>query len=156
GALIDAGRIAGTAKIADAAGGPRATLDLRGESVRWAGSPIVVRSARLAADRPLARLPVTTEARGASGHGAWTISGKGVWNDVEPGYVVNFDGMGALGGRDLHTTETAAFRFGGPERSARVRLAGSDGGRLDLDALMRGEAATVNARVDKMGLNLVN
>jgi translocation and assembly module TamB len=156
GALIDAGRIAGTARIADAAGGPRATLDLRGEGVRWAGSDITVRSARLAADGPLARLPFTTEARGASGQGGWTVAGKGVWNDVQPGYLVNFDGMGTLGGRDLHTVETAAFRFGGPERSARVRLAGSDGGRLDLDALMRGETATVNARVAEMGLNVFN
>ncbi|MBL8552989.1 MAG: translocation/assembly module TamB domain-containing protein [Phenylobacterium sp.] len=156
GALIDAGRIAGTAKITDAAGGPRAQLDLRGEAIRWGGSDITVRSARLAADGPLARLPFTTDAQGASGQGAWTLSGRGVWNDVQPGYLVGFDGKGTLGGRDLHTVETAAFRFGGPERSARVRLEGSDGGRLDLDAMMRGETATVNARVAEMGLNVFN
>lgn len=77
-------------------------------------------------------------------------------HDVEPGYQLAFDGKGMLGKRDLHTTETAAFRFGGPEQSARIRLAGSDGGTLDLDGTLRGEAADVRAKVAGMGLNLFN
>lgn len=52
--------------------------------------------------------------------------------------------------------ETAQFRFGRPEQTARVRLAGSDGGRLDLDGALRGENAEVRARVEDMGLNLFN
>lgn len=156
GALLDAGRIAGTARITDAAGGARAVLDLRADGVRAAGSAITIRNARLSADGPLAHLPFTANARGASGQGAWTIDGRGVLNDVDPGYQLAFDGKGALGKRDLHTTETASFRFGGPEQSARVRLAGSDGGKLDLDGTLRGEAADVRARVAGMGLNLFN
>jgi translocation and assembly module TamB len=156
GALLDAGRIAGTAKIVDAGGGPRAVLDLRADGVRAAGSAITIRSARLSADGPLAHLPFAANAKGASGQGAWTVEGKGVLNDVDPGYQLAFDGKGTLGKRDLHTTETASFRFGGPEQSARVRLAGSDGGKLDLDGSLRGEAADVRARVAGMGLNLFN
>ncbi|WP_293676652.1 translocation/assembly module TamB domain-containing protein [uncultured Phenylobacterium sp.] len=156
GALLDAGRVAGTARITDAAGGPRAVLDLRGENVQAAGSGITIRSARLSADGPLARLPFAAEARGASGQGPWTVGGRGVLNEDRPGYLMSFEGKGTLGARDLHTTEAAIFRFGGPERSARVRLAGSDGGRLDLDGMLKGDNADVQARVAGMGLNLFN
>ena len=156
GAFLDAGRIAGTAKIADAAGGARAVLDLHGEGLRSGNSPIVVRTAQLRANGPLAHLPFTTEAKGASGQGAWNISGKGVLNEAQPGYLMTFDGMGKLGARDLHTSETASFRFGGEQQSARLRLAGSDGGKLDLDATLNGDAADVRARVAGMGLNLFN
>lgn len=156
GALLDAGRVVGTAKVDDAAGGARAVLDLRADAVRPAGSAITISSARLAATGPLARLPFTASARGASGQGPWTLNGRGVLNDADPGYLLAFDGKGALGKRDLHTTETAQLRFGGPEQSARLRLAGSDGGRLDLDGTLRGEAADITARVQAMGLNLFN
>ncbi len=156
GALLDAGRIAGTARVVDTGGGPRATLDLRAEAARPAGSAITVTSARLAADGPLARLPYTATARGASGQGGWTLEGRGVLTETRPGYLLAFDGRGALGKRDLRTIETAQFRFGGPEQTARVRLAGADGGRLNLDGALRGEAADVRARVDNMGLDLFN
>jgi len=156
GAFLEAGRIAGTAKIVDSAGGARADLDLRADGVRAPGSAITVRSARLNAEGPLDRLPYTIAARGASGQGGWTLDGKGVFADVAPGYQLTLEGKGALGKRDLHTTEAAVFRFGGPEQSARLRLAGSDGGKLDLDGSLRGEAADVQAKVAGMGLNLFN
>jgi translocation and assembly module TamB len=154
GAFLDGGRVAGTARITDAAGGARAVLDLHGENVPVGKSAVTVRTVRLAANGPLAHLPFSAEARGASGQGAWSLSGKGVLNDADPGYLATFDGMGTLGGRDLHTTETAAFRFGGDTKSARVRLAGSDGGRLDLDGVLKGDDADVQAKVAGMGLNL--
>ena len=154
GAFLDAGRIGGTARITDAGGGPRAVLDLRAANARAPGSAIAVRSARLTADGPLDRLPYALEARGASGQGAWTIAGRGLLNDATPGYLMTLEGKGTLGARDLHTVEAATFRFGGAERAARVRLEGSDGGRLNLDASLNGEAANVRAQVTAMGLNL--
>ena len=156
GAFIDSGRIAGTARIVDSADGPRANLNLTAQNVRQGRGEVVLRAARLTADGPLDRLPFSLDARGASGQGSWTIDGRGMLDDQQPGWLATFDGRGTLGGRDLRTTETAAFRFGGPEQSARVRLAGSDGGRLDLDAALRGEAADIDARVAQMGLNLFN
>lgn len=156
GALLTGGTVTGMARIVDAGGGARATLDLRADGARTSGSTVTVRTARLTADGPLARLPFTVTARGASEQGAWTLDGRGALNDAKPGYLLAFDGKGALGKRDLHTAETAQFRFGGPERSARVRLAGSDGGRLDLDGVLRGETADVRARVRQIGLNLFN
>lgn len=156
GAFIDSGRIAGAARIVDAPGGPRATLNLTGQNVRQGASDILFRSVRLTADGPLGRLPFSVDARGSSGQGAWTADGRGVLDDQQSGWLATFDGKGTLGGRDLHTTETASFRFGGPDQSARVRLAGSDGGSLDLDAALRGDAADIDARVARMGLNLFN
>jgi translocation and assembly module TamB len=64
--------------------------------------------------------------------------------------------MGKLGRRDLHTVETAAFRFGGPERSARLRLAASDGGRIDLDGRLSDAGADVQAKVAGLGLGLLD
>lgn len=156
GAFLDAGRIAGTARIVDAPGGARAALNLAAQNIRQGRSDVVLRQARLTADGPLDRLPFALEARGTSGQGAWTLDGRGVLDDQEAGWLTTFDGKSVLGGRDLHTSETATFRFGGPNRSARVRLAGSDGGRLDLDATLRGEDADVRARVAEMGLSLFN
>ncbi|WP_296599989.1 translocation/assembly module TamB domain-containing protein [Phenylobacterium sp.] len=156
GAFLDAGRVTGTAKVVDGAGGARADLSLRAEAVRARNSAITIQSARLEADGPLARLPYTVQARGASGQGAWTVDGRGALSDSDAGYELAFDGRGALGKRNLQTTETASFRFGGAERSARVRLAASDGGKLDFDGLLRDGVANVRARAQDLGLNLFN
>lgn len=156
GALLDAGRIAGRAQVVDGAGGPRATLNLSAENARAAGSAITIRTARVVADGPMTRLPYAVDARGASERGAWTLDGRGVLDDQAAGYLVTFDGRGAIGGQELRTTETASFRLGGPDQAARVRLAGSNGGRLDLDAALRGEAAEVEARIANLGLTLFN
>lgn len=154
GAFLDAGRVTGTAKLTDGGGTPRAVLNLRAEKAKPSGSPVTISLATLTADGPLARLPYRIDARGASGQGAWTIKGSGVLNEADPGYAMTLEGMGTLGSRDLHTVEAAVFRFGGPDTTARVRLAGSDGGRLDLDAALKGEAADIRSRVAAMGLNL--
>lgn len=156
GAFIDAGRIAGTARIVDAAGGPRAALNLTGAGVRQANGQVVLTRARLTADGPLTRLPFDLDARGTSGQGPWTLDIQGALDDQPQGYLLTFDGKGTLDKRDLHTVETAQLRFGGPDTAARLRLAGSDGGRLDLDGLLRGEDANIRARVAGMGLNLFN
>lgn len=156
GAFLDTGRVTGVAKIVDGAGGARADLSLRADAVRANNSAITVQSARLEAEGLLARLPYTLQAKGVSGQGAWTIEGRGVFADAGVGYDLGFDGRGALGKRDLRTTETANFRFGGPERSARVRLAASDGGRLDFDGRLRDGAASLQARAQDLGLGLFN
>ncbi|RAK61320.1 translocation/assembly module TamB [Phenylobacterium hankyongense] len=156
GAFLDAGRVAGTARIVDAPGGPRATLSLAGENARLPGSTVTLASARVTADGPLARLPYVVQAQGVSGAGKWSLDGRGVLAEAQPGYAATFDGRGQLGGRDVHTTETASFRFGGPERSARLRLAASDGGRISVDGRLTDAAATVQAQVAGFGLRMVD
>jgi translocation and assembly module TamB len=57
GAFLDAGRVAGTVRIADAPGGASAALSLAAEGVRLSGSTVTVRTGKLTASGPLARLP---------------------------------------------------------------------------------------------------
>lgn len=154
GALLDAGRMTGTARIVDASGGARAVLVLNAERLRARGSTITVRSAKLTADGPIEKLPYAVEASGASGQGAWTIKGQGLLTDARPGYGLTLDGRGTLGNRDLQTVEPAVFRFADGDQSARVRLLGSDGGKLELDGALKGDAANVRVKVVEMGLNL--
>lgn len=156
GAFLDAGRVAGSVKILDGAGGARADLSLTAQNARPSGSALTIRSARITADGPLARLPYAAEAEGASKRGGWRIDGTGVLADLRPGYSLSFDGTGRLGKRDVHTVEPAVFRFGGGERGARLRLASSDGGRIDLDGALKGEAADIQARVAGFTLTMLD
>ena len=156
GAFLDAGRVAGTVRIAEAPGGPRANLNLRGEGVRFPGSEVTVRTAVVSADGPMDRLPYATEASGTSQGGDWSVNGRGVFSEAKPGYAATFDGRGRLGGRELRTLETAQLRFGGPERSARLKLAASDGGRVDLDGRLSDAGAEVRAQVTGLTLGLLD
>jgi translocation and assembly module TamB len=143
-------------KLAEGAGG-RATLSLTAENARLPGSDIVLRTARLTAEGPMARLPYVLTADGASPQGAWRASGRGQLSQAQPaGWAASFDGSGRLGGRDLHTLEAAQFRFGGLERSARLRLAASDGGRIDLDGRMTDQTAEARVQMANFGLQMLN
>jgi translocation and assembly module TamB len=155
GAFLDAGRVAGQVRIVDA-GGARALLDLRAENARPAGTALTIRAGRLTADGPLARLPYAILAEGGSRRGAWRIDGRGTLAQVQPGYSLAFDGLGRVGKRDIRTVEPAVLRFGGGERGARLRLASSDGGRIDFDGALRGDAADVRARVTGLTLTLLD
>lgn len=155
GAFLDAGKIAGHVKLVDAAGG-RASLNLTAENARWAGSPLVLKTARLTADGSMSRLPYTLAADGTSPQGGWSASGRGVLSEAKPGWAATFDGSGQLGGRNLRTVQAASFRFGGPERSATLRLAASDGGRIDLDGRMTDQGTDVRAQVAGLGLAMLD
>jgi translocation and assembly module TamB len=156
GAFLEAGRVAGAVKVADAAGGARADISLTAENARTPGSTTTLTAARLTAAGPLSRLPYELEAQGVGGAGKFAADGRGVFSQVQPGYVASFEGSGRLGGRDLHTLEPAVLRFGGPERSARVRLASSDGGRISLDGRLTDQTADVKADLAGVGLNLLD
>ncbi|MET0271362.1 MAG: translocation/assembly module TamB, partial [Phenylobacterium sp.] len=156
GAFLDAGRVAGSVRLVDAAGGPRATLNLTGENARLPGSKILLKTGRVTADGPMARLPYAAQAEGISGAERWSFNGRGVLSDIDPGYAATFDGSGKLGARDLRTVETATFRFGGPERSARLRLAATDGGRVDLDGKLTASTSDIRAQVAGLSLGLLD
>jgi translocation and assembly module TamB len=156
GAFLDAGRMAGTVRIAEAAGGPRAGLNLTAENMRFPGSTVTVRAAKLTADGPMSALPYVTQATGVSDGGNWGLNGRGVFSEAKPGYAATFDGQGRLGARELRTIETAQVRFGGPEQSARLKLATSDGGHVDLDGRLSDAGADVRAQVTALTLGLVD
>ena len=156
GALLDAGKVTGRVKIADVAGGPRASLNLTAENARLTGSTFAVHSARITADGPLDRLPYAVQAEGATATDRWDVNGRGVLSQATAGYAATFDGLGKLGGRDLHTVETADFKFGGPDQSVRLRLAASGGGRVDLDGRMSDAGTDLRAQVAGLDLRLAD
>ena len=160
GALLDAGRVAGAVRIADAQGGARTSLDLVAEGARLPDSAVTVRTARLTADGPLSRLPYIIRGDGAAEGGLlggkWSLDGRGVLAAAKPGYAATFEGGGKLGGRDLRTLEPAQVRFGGPDRSARLRLAASEGGRIDLDGRLSDAGTDIRTQVTGLGLGLLN
>ncbi|MDZ4370602.1 MAG: translocation/assembly module TamB domain-containing protein, partial [Phenylobacterium sp.] len=154
GAFLDAGRLAGTLRIRDAAGGPQADLALRGQNLQLPGSDMVVRAVALTADGPLSRLPYAMNIRGASGRGPWNVQGQGVLSELEPGYAVSFEGQGRLGNQSLKTRQAATLRFAGEARSAQLRLVADDGGVIDFDGRLDGDRAEVTARIERLGLTL--
>ncbi|MFZ5718364.1 MAG: translocation/assembly module TamB domain-containing protein [Pseudomonadota bacterium] len=156
GAFLDAGLISGTLRIVDGAGPAQADLALRAENARLAGSQVSIGEGRLTAEGPLTRLPYVLAASGRSPQGNWKVDGRGVVSDLEDGYQLAFEGGGDLGGRDLRTTETAIVRVGGERRSARLRLASGEGGRIALDAELLRETADIDVRVAQLDLELVN
>ena len=156
GAFLDSGKLAGAVKIVDAPGGAQASLNLTAENALPKGAKFAIRTGRVRADGPLSRLPYAAQAEGASSGGKWSLTGRGVLAAADPGYALSFEGSGRLGRRNLATTEPAQVRFGGPVRSARLRLAASDGGEIALDGKMEGDAADVRAQLQGVGLGVLN
>ena len=156
GAFLEAGHVAGLVKIADSPGGSRVTLNLTAENARTPGSTTTLIAGALNADGPLAHLPYQLDVKGVASAGQFAATGHGVFSQVEPGYAATFDGSGKLGARDLRTTETASFRFGGPERSAKLRLASADGGKISLDGRLTDQLADVRAQLTGVGLKMLD
>lgn len=156
GAFLESGKIAGVVRIVDAAGGPRAHLNLTGEGVRTPGSTIAVAVAQLKADGLLAELPYTVNATGAASGHAFALAGGGVLSQLRPGYALSFDGAGRLGERDLRTVETATFRFVGADRSTHLRLATGDGGKINLDGRLTDQTADVTGQLVGVGMQMLD
>lgn len=156
GAFLEGGLVSGKVRIVDAPGGPRASLALTADNAVLPGARVAVRTGTLTADGPLSRLPYVAQLSGASAEGRWSLDGRGVFASERPGYALTFDGSGRFGRRAIRTTETATLRFGQGERSARLRLVASDGGRIEVDARLAGETSDIRARLDGLGLGLLN
>ncbi|HEY9235894.1 MAG TPA: translocation/assembly module TamB domain-containing protein, partial [Phenylobacterium sp.] len=156
GAFLEGGEIAGAVKVVDAAGGPRATLDLTADQAVLPGSRIAVRSGRITANGSLSQLPYRADLQGVSASDRWNLAGGGALSSGDGGYQLTFDGSGRYGRRELKTMEPAVLRMGGGERSARLRLASSDGGGIDLDARLGKDDADIQAQVRRLGLSLLN
>lgn len=156
GAFLENGVISGAVKIVDVAGGPHATLNLTATDAVMPGAKFAVRKGKLTADGPMSRLPYTVDLEGVASSGEWGVQGRGVLADAKPGFALSFDGSGQVGARILKTTETAMVRFGGAESSAKLRLAATDGGRIDVDARLAKDITSIRAQVERLGLDIIN
>ncbi|MDP3658874.1 translocation/assembly module TamB domain-containing protein [Phenylobacterium sp.] len=156
GAFLTAGSIAGRVRIVDGRGGAQANLALTADGAALRGSNLTIRNGSLNAEGPMARLPYRLKAEGRMNGGAWNLDGGGTLAEAKPGYELAFSGAGKAGTRAVRTVEPAVLRFGGPERSARLRLAAADGGRVNVDARLSGGGAEIRAQVAKLGLEMLN
>jgi translocation and assembly module TamB len=153
GAFLTQGRVAGTAKITDGPAGPVAQLDLAADDI--VGGAWKVRHAAVKAAGPMARLPLTVDARGEAPSGRWKLNGTGVLTQSDAEYLLALDATGAMARTEIKTRETAQIRFGGPRTNARLRLSVGDGA-ADLDADVGGDLATLRAQLTGVSLTAIN
>jgi translocation and assembly module TamB len=146
GAFLPQGQVTGSAKLVDAPGGgvAIATLDLTAEDV--ASGAWKVRSARIKADGPLSRLPLSIDARGEAPGGRWRFGGTGELAQAGKIYDLTLNAAGRLGRTEVKTREAAKVRFGDGPTQARLRLA-IDQGRADIDADLGGATAMLKAEL---------
>ena len=154
GVLLTRGSVVGSVRIADAAGGPQAVLDLTAKDATLRDGGLHLKSAHIAANGPLARLPVTIQAAGDVPTGAWTINGSGLLTERHPGYELTLDGSGKFGRVEFKTIDTARVVFGGAEQTAHLNLS-VQGGSAQIDARL-GASAEVRAKLVNVGLGAVN
>ncbi len=156
GALLDQGLVAGTVRIVDAAGGARADVSLTAKDALMTGAGLAIRSGRISAEGPLARLPYRAQLEGEARGGAWSLDGGGLLTDAAPDYTLSFQGSGQARGRSLSTVEPAIIHINGENRDARVRLAAPDGGRIDLTARLADGAADIRGQIGRLSLETLD
>jgi translocation and assembly module TamB len=156
GAFVDTGRVAGRVRIDAAPGGARGTFNLAATDLRFSGSTIAIHTGKFTGEGPMDRLAYAARAEGQSDAGPWGLNGSGQLSSINPGYAATFAGQGHLGRREVHTLETAQVRFAGAQRSARLKLASSDGGQIDFDGRLSDTGTDVRAQVTGLTLGLLN
>jgi len=154
GAFLAKGSVNGRARIVEAAGGARATLDFKAEDAAL-GSGVVLANAAMTADGPLARLPFRVEADGSAAPGNWKLSGSGVFADEGSTVAITLDGQGQMGTAKVSTTETARLRFGDGTTTSRIRLA-VGAGRADIDLSLTGPTADLKANLSDVALQALS
>ncbi|MFA7261635.1 MAG: translocation/assembly module TamB domain-containing protein [Caulobacter sp.] len=156
GAILTEGAISGSARVVDAAGGPRATLNLTAlnATLRGAGG-LRFSSARFTADGPLERLPVSVDGRGAYGSNSWRFKGDGFFAQRGDNTGLALDGEGRFGSADFRTLETAKIGFGGGQRFADLKL-DVEGGRAAITLRADGDAADLRASLTGVSLGALN
>jgi translocation and assembly module TamB len=119
-----------------------AQLDLAADDI--VGGAWKVRHAAVKAAGPMARLPLTIDARGEAPVRPLETERFGRADPVRREYLLALDAAGAMARTEIKTRETAQIRFGGPRTNARLRLSVGDGA-ADLDADVGGDLATLRA-----------
>jgi translocation and assembly module TamB len=154
GAFLTAGRLQGAVRIAEAPGGAVARIALDGQNLAAPGLGGPLKTLRLRADGPWARLPFDLQAE-AEGAAAWQFAGDGVLTQSEtPAGTVRdiaLSGAGKLRRAEVRLLEPAHIRLAPSETSVRLR-AGVGEGRVSLDARQAGE--TMEARGEAVGLEM--
>ncbi len=156
GAVLTEGNVSGSARIIDAAGGPRATLNLTARNAALRGaSGLRFSSATVTADGPLDRLPVTIDGRGAYGSNSWRFKGSGFFAQRGDSTGLALDGDGKFGTAEFRTLETARIGFGGGQKFADLKL-DVEGGKASISLRTDGDAADLRASLSGVSLGALN
>jgi translocation and assembly module TamB len=156
GAVLTEGAINGTARIADAAGGPRAVFDLTARNAALRGaSGLRFSAATITANGPLERLPLTIDGRGAYGSNPWRFKGGGFFAQRDGATGLALEGEGRFGSADFKTLEAARIGFGKGQKYADLKL-DIEGGRAAITARADGESADLKASMTGVSLGALN
>jgi translocation and assembly module TamB len=153
GVLLTEGSITGTARVVDASGGARATLNLNAKNaVLRDAAGLTLDTATITADGPLDRLPLRIVASGAASNGAYSLDANGILTEQPQaqGWQLTLDGSGKLGRTQIGTTETARLVFGGPVTEAHLKLSAATGQRGH-----NAGSAIIDARISKGAADIV-
>ena len=150
GALLAAGQVSGTVKLAGGAAGLRARLVLDGSGVAAPGLPGVVRKLHLRAEGPLDHLPLQIEAEGAAPE-LWRLDGSGSFDRQGTGRTLTLNGAGQLQTIGFKTLRPATLRLDGADRQLDVAL-GVGGGQVDFSARQAGDTLRGDARLSALSL----
>ncbi|MEO7025959.1 MAG: translocation/assembly module TamB domain-containing protein, partial [Caulobacteraceae bacterium] len=154
GEFLTAGHASGRLKIIEAAGGPRVDLEARADEAVLPGGA-AISTLRLSAAGPWARLPYRASAEGLAIGAPWSLKGSGLLLQAGASHDLSFAGAGRLRNIDVRTLAPARVTFGPEGQSAHMRLAVASG-RAQVDLSRHGEEIAANARLENLGLNLLN
>ena len=156
GAFLASGKLAGAVKIQDRAGGAVAQIAFDGQNLSLPGTMGALKTLKLRADGPFARLPFQLSADADQPVG-WRFGGDGVLTQTGAGAnavrTVSFSGAGRVRQADLRTPEPIQIRFTPTETTVATHMA-VGAGRADIDARLAGPAVEVNGKV--AGVDLAN
>lgn len=155
GAFLQAGRVTGYLRIADAAGGATAKINLDAEDVILRGGGPAMKSANFTAEGPLANLPIKVNAE-SQVDGLWRMAGTGRMAQDGDGFAITLDAAGRIRRADFSMTTPARIYLSGSRMTANASLKLGAGGKVDIDAVKEGETLRANLLVDNGDLGLVN
>ncbi len=138
-------------KIADQPGGPVVALVATADNFVPRGLPLALKTLRLSANGPLARLPYTVQADTVTDGWPVRLAGSGVASRTGRRYAVEFNGSGRFRKTDFHTLTPLLASFGDGETTTKASLA-LGGGRLDANASQTGGSANVKAIMSDIDL----
>ena len=150
GAFLDAGRVDGTVRLAQAAGGLTAHLALDGSGIAAPGVQGVLHSVRLRADGPFDHLPLQIAADATSPL-PWRFDGSGRLDQAGSARTLMLGGSGQVRKIALKTVRPAVLRLDGDTRQLDLGLA-VGGGQVEVAARQTGQALAGTAHLT--GVNL--
>ncbi len=155
GAVLSAGKVAGTVKIVDG-GTPTGAVDLTAAGAVFRGNAgLVIRTARLSGSGPLDHMPFKLAGDAQTPQGPLSLDATGTYRQTAASQEVSLDGSGRFRTLALRTREAAVFRLAGKDRSLRLRLTVGSG-QFDLDSREAAGVMTASAALRGVDITTLN